>query len=105
VEIIDIYGTFIGLIVSSIFTLLICRPKKADFSSLKQVAKVMANPLKTMRLHGKDVLLNGVVINSELARVFEAGKNKDFINMGRNIGQTFVDSIINVNGDEDLFLY
>jgi hypothetical protein len=55
----------------------------------------MANPFTTAKLSGKDVVINGVVVTSELKAVVDSWNLKDFLSMGKNIAQVFIDSIIN----------
>jgi hypothetical protein len=90
-----VLGTFLGIFTSAVTSLFICRPRFADFSQLQHVAGVMANPFTTARLSGKDVVINGVIVTSELKAVMDSWNLKDFLSMGKNIAQVFIDSIIN----------
>jgi hypothetical protein len=65
----------------------------------------LANPFTTTKLHGDEIILNGVNVNAEFNSVLEAVKANDYLNIGRNFAQVFVVAIIDKKEEENLFLF
>jgi hypothetical protein len=95
---------FFVLIASAFYSLYTCgEMDKVNYDTLNQVRGMMTNPFKTFRVSGKNILLNGKNVNAQANNVVEAWRNKDYLNMERNIGITFTDVLDNKK--DTLFLF
>jgi hypothetical protein len=74
----------------------------ADYSTLKRILELTKNPVNTFTIIGKNLIFNGKNINGDANRTFEAIKNKDYYNFGKNFGSTLIDA---TTQKEDLFLF
>ena len=84
----------------------VCDPKtSADFARLEAMAAELKNPKTFIYKVGKDLILNGSIITTELAAAVTDYENKDWKKFGFDLGTAASKTLLGATQPQNLNLY